>query len=236
MANPLQINLSESPRRKSLAETVAQQLMKALEGLPAGTRLPSEQELMAQMRVGRSAVREALSGLALLGAIEIRQGQGVFATGKLASIAAHEEIRTALDKGVTRDLLEVRRLIEVEVVRLASERRTDDDIAAMRRVLATHARQLEEGERPDEPGGSFHLVLADASHNEVLASMVSSFFKLMIDRVPVIYALDGFAAWELEQHTALVDAIEARDVELAVARMTTHLADMADHYRRSGTA
>ena len=41
-----------------------------------GMRMPSERELMASLGVGRSTIREALNGLAVLGVIEIRHGQG----------------------------------------------------------------------------------------------------------------------------------------------------------------
>lgn len=227
------IRLTENPRRKTLAETVAEQLLKAVEGHPAGTRLPTEPELMEQMGVGRSAVREALSGLALLGVIEIRQGQGVFVTDKAAAVAAREEIGSVFNKGVTRDLLEARMAVEVEVARRAAERRTDEDLAALQAVIASHEKAMQEGQRPDEPAANFHLVLAEASHNEVLAGMVRSFFKLMLERVPTTYALDDFAEWEMDQHRSLVAAIEAGDEELAGQRMASHLGEMARYYSRS---
>src|SRR3712207_8016336 len=42
------------------------------------TRIPSERELMSAFGVGRSTVREAINGLAMLGVLEIRHGQGAF--------------------------------------------------------------------------------------------------------------------------------------------------------------
>src|SRR6476619_3532787 len=73
------VHIAQAPRRK-LAETVAQQILDAVRDLPAGTRLPSERELTQQLGVGRSTVREALNGLAMMGVVEIRHGQGVFVT------------------------------------------------------------------------------------------------------------------------------------------------------------
>jgi len=233
MAEKSILRLQESPRRVSLAETVAQQLLKAIEGLPAETRLPTEPELMKQMGVGRSAVREALSGLALLGVVEIRQGQGVFATGKASAVAAREEIGAAFNKGVTRDLLEARMAVEVAVARHAAERRTDADLEELRRLVRAEERAIKDDGDPSEPGAQFHLALADASHNEVLAGMLRSFFKLMTERAPNIYSLGGFSTWEIEQHQGLVDAIEAADGDLAAERMTAHVAEMARHYSRT---
>src|SRR5581483_11592572 len=57
--------LKRAPRQK-LAETVAQQLLEAIKDLPPGTRVPPERELTKELGVGRSTVREALNGLALM--------------------------------------------------------------------------------------------------------------------------------------------------------------------------
>ncbi len=188
---------------------------------------------MEQMGVGRSAVREALSGMALLGVVQIRQGQGVFATGRSSAVAAREEIGAAFNKGVTRDLLEARMVVEVEVARRAAERRTESDLEALHKMISDEERAIENGGDPSKPAADFHLVLADASHNEVLAGMLRSFFKLMVQRSPTIYTLDGFPAWEIEQHKSLVAAIEASDGDLAAERMGTHVAEMARYYSRS---
>ena len=75
-------SLEQAPRRK-LAETVAQQLLGAVRDLVPGTRLPSEKELTQMLGVGRSTVREALNGLALLSVVEIRlEGMGASVAAK----------------------------------------------------------------------------------------------------------------------------------------------------------
>ena len=79
--------LSPAPRRK-LSETVADQLLVAVRELPPGTKVPSERELTKELGVGRSTVREALNGLAMLGVVEIRHGQGVFVTATLPRSAS----------------------------------------------------------------------------------------------------------------------------------------------------
>ena len=67
-------------RRMRLSEHVAEQIIGLIRAqcLRPGDLLPTETELMERMQVGRSSVREALRGLAVLGLVEIRQGQGTF--------------------------------------------------------------------------------------------------------------------------------------------------------------
>src|SRR5215510_6119145 len=104
--------LTHAPRRK-LAETVTEQLIQAIRPLAPGTRLPPTQELTRLLGVGRSTVREALNGLATLGMVEIRHGMGVVVGAGVALDQGQDAIGVTLAKGVTRDLLEARQIVEV---------------------------------------------------------------------------------------------------------------------------
>src|SRR4051794_959939 len=103
-------------RRKSPAEEVTQQLLSYLlsgEVVP-GTRLPSERTLAERLGVGRSAVREAIKSLSLLGLLEVRQGSGAYMTG-----AASDLLPKVLEWGLMlgepnmRDIIELREPLEV---------------------------------------------------------------------------------------------------------------------------
>ncbi len=231
------LGLTKAPRRK-LAETVGEQLAEAVKDLPAGTRVPSERELMKRLGVGRSTVREALNGLALLGLVEIRHGQGVFVAERAPEREISvSELEKALMKGVTHDFIEARLVVEVEVARLAAERRTDGDL---KRIEETIAALREKGDAPTEealePATQFNQAVADAAHNEVLAGMIGSFVQLMVERAPDLYASDDFRRWDVEEHTGIYDAIAAGDPELAAQRMREHILAIDQHYRDVGAS
>ncbi len=124
-ATPPRVSLEPASRRK-LSETVAQQLMEAFKDLPPGTKVPSERELTKDLGVGRSTVREALNGLAVLGVLTIRHGQGAFIAddvpvdGPEEAEEPHSILTGALQRGETREFIEARLLVEVEVTRLAA--------------------------------------------------------------------------------------------------------------------
>ncbi len=225
------VHIAQAPRRK-LAETVAQQVLEAVRDLPAGTRLPSERELTQQLGVGRSTVREALQGLAMMGVIEIRHGQGVFVADRPA-IAGDVE-RSLPPKEVTDELLEARRIVEVELARLAAERRTEGDLTKMQSLLDTHRADLAAGRGPIMQASQFHLLVADAAKNQILADVVRPFFRLMLERGPQLYeTTDGYAQWELEQHQRICDAIRSGDAETARVRMLEHVTSMGHHYEEA---
>lgn len=224
--------IQQAPRRK-LAETVAQQLLDAVRQLPAGTRLPPERELTTRMGVGRSTVREALNGLAMMGVVEIRHGQGVF-VAEPPSIAVGATERSLPPREVTNELLEARRIVEVELARLAAERRTEDDLTAMQSLLDAHRADLAAGRGPIMQASQFHLLVADAAKNQVLADVVRPFFRLMLERGPQLYeTTEGYAQWELDQHQRICDAIRSGDGELTRLRMLEHVTSMSHHYEQA---
>jgi DNA-binding FadR family transcriptional regulator len=230
------LTLSPAPRRK-LSETVADQLLEAVRQLPPGTRVPSERELTKDLGVGRSTVREALNGLAMLGIVEIRHGQGVFVTGDPPQISEPSAIASALERGVTNEFIEARLIVEVEVARLAARRRTDEDLAAMTAALAEQESRL--GGDIDaivDIAASFNVLLADAAHNEVLSAMIQSFVSLMVERGPRVYGLDGFGEWDLQEHRGLFAAVRDRDAERAAKLMREHIEELARRYRAVGAA
>ena len=89
--------------------------------------MPSERELQQALGVGRSTIREAMTGLAMLGVVEVRHGEGTFVAAEPELVGATGGIATALAKGVTPTLLEARRPVESEIARLAALRRDDAD-------------------------------------------------------------------------------------------------------------
>jgi GntR family transcriptional regulator, transcriptional repressor for pyruvate dehydrogenase complex len=223
-----------SPRRK-LAEEVVEKLLDALQGLESGTRLPSEHELGKALGVGRSTLREALKGLEMLGVIEVRHGQGAFVTGRSSSLQPPDAIRSALAKGVTQDLAEARRLIEGEIARLAASRRTESDLAELAATLASHRDVLAARGDPVEFAAKFHVDLAEAAHNEILASFAATFAGLMSERLHALYDTQpAIQAWEIGAHEALFEAIRDGNPTLALERMNRHVDEMAAHYERLG--
>jgi DNA-binding FadR family transcriptional regulator len=229
------LSLSLIPR-SSLAETVAQQLLKEIreKKLEPGTKLPSERDLMAALGVGRSSIREAINGLAMLGAIEVRHGQGAFVTDAAAGIAPSRSIAVALARGVTHELFEARLLVEMETARCAAGRRTEADLAEIGRAISDHEKAVAEGVSAVEPSVRFHVEVAEAAHNEVLAGFVRSFAELLAERGPILEQVEGYRQWEIDQHRSVYEPIESKDPELAAERMRLHLEAVVTYHEKIG--
>ena len=232
MTDPTTFSLQPAPRARKLAETVAEGILAEIRArqLRPGTRMPSERELMESLDVGRSTVREALNGLTLLGAIEIRQGQGAFVAADPVAHHARAGLSAALAHGVTRDLLEARRPVETEIARLSAQRRTPADLRDIKATLTAYAKCMKSGGIAAEHAAAFHVRLAEAAHSEILAKFVASITPALEERGPALERVPGYREWELAEHTGLYEAVRARDSNAAVVRMLRHLAAVAEYY------
>jgi GntR family transcriptional repressor for pyruvate dehydrogenase complex len=234
---------SESPHlnlvpaaRARLTESVAQQLLAAIGDLEPGTRVPTERELTKSLRVSRTTLREALRGLAVLGVIEIHHGQGMFVASH-PSVGGYGELNAALSKGVTRDMIEARRIIVVEVARLAAVRRTDEDIGGLAAAVDAHRRAVRAGRAPVREGLQFDIALGEASHNEVLTGVIRSFHRLMAPRNKILYErVVDFGERDLEAHIGIFEAIRDGNADEAAIRMADHVTQAHEVYQEAGEA
>jgi GntR family transcriptional repressor for pyruvate dehydrogenase complex len=228
-----------SMRRQRVKESVAEQILAMIreEGYAVNQRLPTEGQLMARTGGGRSSVREALHGLAVLGLVDIRQGDGTYVRSLTPRSVGDtlDPIAEALTMGTTEDLLEARLIVEVRTAALAAQRALDEDLQDMRVLLESAREGLARRESIFRFGAEFHHGVARASHNAVLDGFVGSIVSLLIERGDGLSRLPGYSDWEFAQHTSIYQAICAHDARLAAQRMRQHLEAMTIHYEHLST-
>ncbi len=228
--------MNRSPPK--LSDVLAATLLREIrEDLSPGTRLSSERELMARFGAGRSTIREVINGLAILGVLEIRAGQGAFVADPEAGTAqAPHAIAAALTRGVTADLFEAAGLIEVSTARLAARRRTAADLDALTRVVNAHAEAIVARQPVTEQVLRFHIRLARAARNELLAEAAECITQLLHQRGAALERLVGYREWELGEHCSVLAAVTSADPERAAAQMRAHLDELVAWHDELGTA
>ena len=194
-------------RPAGLVDHAIDQLRKSITSgeWPVGTRIPTEPGLAAALGVGRNTVREAVRALAHSGILEVRRGDGTY-------VRATSEISGALSRmygSKLRDVLQVRRCLEVEGARLAAVARTDDDLAELRDLLARRDALTGDTEfsRAD---ADLHFAVVRASHNEVLIELYRGLTEAVTDSVAITSTMDPHV-----DHSGLVEAIAEQDAERA---------------------
>jgi len=118
--------------RPTIAEEIVERITNYIldENLKPGVKLPSERELMTRLSVGRSSLREAIKTLGAIGIVEVRVGEGMFVGhGQTSLLTKPLAWGLLIGEHSLREVIEARRLIEVELVSLAALRATEDDLA-----------------------------------------------------------------------------------------------------------
>jgi GntR family transcriptional regulator, transcriptional repressor for pyruvate dehydrogenase complex len=221
-------------RRKSPAEEVTQQLLTyLLSGQVApGTRMPSERTLAERLGVGRSAVREAIKSLSLLGLLDVRQGSGAYLSGGASDLLPKVlEWGLMLGEPAMRDIIELREPLEVTAAGLAAERAGDEEVARLRAVLARMDAAGADVPSYVDADVDFHTELARAGGNAVLASLIANVQSLTRVWATRVLEHAGENATSLAMHAPIVEAVAAHDPDAARAAMQAHMTRAARRLR-----
>ena len=213
-------------RREPLATEIARRLVEFLlsGGLEPGDQIPSERQLAEAFGVGRSAMREALKSLALLGLLEVRHGDGTYLRRADATL-----LPTVIEWGLllgeqrTMDLVEARQKIEAVIAGLAAERRNDEDVADLRRLLQRMEQMGRDHAGFVDADVAFHLRLAEAARNTALREILSSVQALLRAWIRRVIASAESTETSYREHVPIFDAVERGDPAAAAAAMEAHM-------------
>lgn len=218
-------NISKQLMKRQLVDQVIEYLKTAIASgdYGMGAKLPAEPKLVEELGVGRSTLREAIRVLAYSGMLEVRQGDGTYVR---ALPANSEPLAYRLRRAKVREVLEVRRALEFEIVRLATERRRKKDLEQIRRHLKERHKALLRKDIPTalDADISFHCAIAGAAGNEVLADVYRTFALSLRKALETVWDGADTNPNDIEElHNQLLKAIEARDVTQAMSTITALL-------------
>ena len=219
--------------KTTTAKAVARQMLEMIRAgiWRPGDQLPTEKELCEQLAVGRSTVREALQILATVNVIEATAGHGTFVRAPTAAdVFRPDLIALLIGNGFALELLEAREMIEPPTVRLAAMRASEAELDRIADVLDTHEAAWRGGRPVSEHAARFHVMLAEASHNSVASSFMSSILELLTARGRRFDRVAEYQQRELEEHRAILDVVRAREPEQAARIMLRHIVESATTY------
>lgn len=223
MAKALKIN---QVHKVKIYKDIVEQLKKfILSGhLKEGYRLPTEREFASQFGVSRVSVRQALTVLYEMGLVEGRPGGGTFVSHGIKDRILTPITATLLaEKELLEEPLEVRRLIEPEITRLAALRATAKNIKEMERILLLQEAKAKENFPITEEDTLFHEEIAKSAGNSILIKLVQSLHHyLKASRHQSLIAPGGNQR-SISDHRKIFAAIARKDSEAAYQDMVDHL-------------
>jgi len=196
--------------------------------LQPGDKLLSERELSEKLNVSRASVREAFSALEMMGVISIRPGEGSFV--KQVSFEGMLEPLSFLLQVEIDDimqLLEVRKILEVETAGLAAMRVTPENLEALQRAVNNMLVEVRQGEIGDTADQDFHFAVAAAANNPILITVMNTISDLMQHTFRTsrqkLFIVENMPMVLYSAHVAIYEAIASKNPNLARLRMREHL-------------
>lgn len=188
-----------------------------------GERLPSERNLADRFQVSRTSVREAVIALEVQDVVEVRGGSGIY----VCRLPEPTQPAYVLKGPGPFELLRARRLLEGEVAAQAAEFRKDADIDFIYSALGDMREHCDDKVANEAADRLFHLRIAEATGNAVLAQMVMALWDQL--RGPIWSRLEQhfhtpvLRQASLDDHQRVLSALVSRDPAAARAAMHAHM-------------
>lgn len=200
---------------RTLSDRVCQQLISAIVSgeLPAGTKV-SEADLAKTYGISRGPLREAIRRLESLRLIERKAHIGA----RVVKLTAEELI----------DIYQVREALEGMACRLAAQNMSDAEIQALFELLDQHETSVEEQawQAYFQKAGDldFHYRIVRGSGNAMLLELLGADLYHLVRMYRTQFSVSHYRPKRaLKEHHQIVDAIAARDAELAELLMRRHI-------------
>jgi GntR family transcriptional regulator, transcriptional repressor for pyruvate dehydrogenase complex len=226
--------LAEPIGRKTVSELVVQRVLDLVKSghLGPGDKLPPERDLAAQLDVSRPTVREALRALSILGVLEIRHGGGVYVSSLEAS-----ELLSPLDFFVSLSaqnmaaLFDARIQYEPMIAGLAAERLDGAALERLALLVAAQVAAPEDAELFHDTDVEFHKTILEASGNEFLGRFGKLLQVLGDQGRQAFQKRLSIRQQSIEDHQAIVAALQARDPAAAQRAMRQHMVNVRNALR-----
>jgi len=182
-----------------------------------------QEDIASQLDVSMTPVREALDLLDAAGLAERVPYRGV-----RVPQPSHEEIAESYA---------MRLSLEKVVSRAAALNREQAQVDALKRIVNQSKKliRLDEMSASRKLSGDFHLTVAEATNNSMLARV----YKMVMNSFPdwLLYQamfefpdkLEQSVKEEYQEHLAITEAIEMKDAKLALQRAEEHIRDIGKH-------
>ncbi|NJD60995.1 MAG: hypothetical protein C3F13_16060 [Anaerolineales bacterium] len=190
--------------------------------LKPGDPLPTEGQLVEDLGVGRSSVREAVKSLQSLGIIEVRQGNGLF----VRELNFDPMLETFLfgmqyDPHTLAELVQVRTWLEAAVIGDAVEHIQDEDLAKLEAIIKKWEERVHIGEEYADLDESFHQTIYSVIGNQTLMKLFSVFWIVFVNLEKEV-THDPDPQEVLNSHRSILAAIKIHDPSLTRQYLIRH--------------
>ena len=174
---------TEKINQKSLPERTADTIINMLhnENYSVGQKLPNEIKMADYFEVSRSTIRQAEKILAERGILDIQRGAGTFLSNKLGLVDDPLGFSLIYDKAkLTRDLLDLRLMIEPKAASLAAQNARNQDILLLFRLCDELEALVTADEDYSRKDMEFHQAVANLSGNYAIHNLIPYIHQMQL--------------------------------------------------------
>ncbi len=225
-------SLKRSGPSKLLYIQVAEQIQDLIKGgglVPDDQLLP-ERELAEKFGVSRTSVRNALAYLHGQGIIAINPRDGAYVRERTIEDVLASLVEVLFqEREQVAHLFEVRRIIETQAACLAAERRTEADVQHLRLLNRQFEAQLAHSDLAFQANTRFHIGIVETAKNPLLNAIMCTLLTATIEvyakaRAQSLTRTSNLARF-VDQHEAIINAIQQQDPDLAASLIAEHIDD-----------
>lgn len=199
----------------------------------AGDKLPPERIMASKLGVSRPSVREAYSALEIVGVLESRVGSGTYVkSGNIDNFFENKIKDIANKEESPYEIIGLRKIIEPEIVALATKNANSQDISEIEDVLKKMRSQIKGGDSYTlETDRMFHIAIAKASKNSVLLNVLGYIIDLSKERLwenirEQLVKSPGHLIKDIEYHEKVFNCIKNKDIKNARLIMKKHFSEI----------
>jgi DNA-binding FadR family transcriptional regulator len=212
-------------RSELIARELAQYIVDSR--LSPGAMLPREHEMIEQLGVGRTTLREALRLLESRGIITIRSGPS---GGPVVRQPQPSDLMEALtlilqfQRGTLREVHEARAWLEPVASRMATPLITKSELKRLQEVNDAMRAEIETGGTGImDLNQQFHQVIAASCSNVVVQTFTETLLTVAESGVSELYNSDQLKRAVVDEHDEIIKALRSKDPDRAESVMRWHL-------------
>jgi DNA-binding FadR family transcriptional regulator len=198
------------------------------QGLKPGEMLPSAAEMANYLGVSAASLREGLRAMEALGMLETRHGVGTFVCSyNLTPIFESLSFSLFFDNDGIYKLIQIRQAMEIGLIHEVLNRIAEDDLQALEELCRQGA-QMGWNKELDM---QFHRRLYQCLDNELIAHILDIYWMTSAKLVDstAFTQLQRQTDWQI--HRQIVDALQTRNANAAVASLQLHFTSAAVRFR-----
>ncbi len=224
---------------QSVVDQIIDQITKAIASgkYPTGSKMPSEFELMEELKVSRNSLREALKILSSMGILEIKRGDGTYVCSQINPSTFDTLVYGMIfDMSSSDELFELRQVLDEAMIKLASKKQTESDIVRLEENIQKMdvAIKTKDVKLAAQLDYEFHMIILEIAGNVFLSRIAKGIYNLYFASIETLISVEERFSNAVNYHKGIMDVIKSGNAASAETAVVESLSSWKSLIDKSG--